>query len=452
MSTYQNSGYRPRGYSSGYPSRSRGGGSGGGNNRGGSSRGRFNNGYQQTSHTSYRQRQTPATSSYKARQNVYQQHSTPLRNNDFQMWMGDLDPQWTEESIDNLWTKLVSKPHHVKIMRDRLQPLKPSYCFVTFRDQESIDLAIQRNGQKVPDSNRVFKLNYSGRNSTGSHDRSTNLSNEYSIFIGDLAPEVSDAALYNKFNMKYPNQIKQAKVITDSSTRKSKGFGFVKFHSPDIMNRALKEMQGYNIGSKAIRVGLAAGSHVDTSSKPVTKLDHHRVPVPQLQPALNQFTDPNNTSFTIGGLSGRITESELEQHFIGFGDLVYCRVSKDYQTGYIKFYSRSAAESAFLNMYGFMINDCRLQITWGSCVQVSGASVNYLPNVAGEIYEKAKKSPAIYHHPNYPYLRFDKLSSDEIKKLPQRLDGSDVLTTSQIDEFYLNNKRYREKLLNDALY
>lgn len=39
-----------------------------------------------------------------------------------------------------------------------------------------------------------------------------------------------------------------------------------------------------------------------------------------------------------------------------------------------------------------------------------------------------------------------------IKKLPQRLDGSDVLTTSQIDEFYLNNKRYREKLLNDALY
>ena len=252
--------------------------------------------------------------------------------------------------------------------------------------------------------------------------------------------------------MKYPNQIKQAKVITDSSTRKSKGFGFVKFHSPDIMNRALKEMQGYNIGSKAIRVGLAAGSHVDTSFKPVTKLDHHRVPVPQLQPALNQFTDPNNTSFTIGGLSGRITESELEQHFIGFGDLVYCRVSKDCQTGYIKFYSRSAAESAFLNMYGFMINDCRLQITWGSCVQVSGANVNYLPNVAGEIYEKAKKSPAIYHHPNYPYLRFDKLSSDEIKKLPQRLDGSDVLTTSQIDEFYLNNKRYREKLLNDALY
>ena len=231
MSTYQNSGYRPRGYSSGYSSRSRGGGSGGGNNRGGSSRGRFNNGYQQTSHTSYRQRQTPATSSYKARQNVYQQHSTPL-NNDFQMWMGDLDPQWTEESIDNLWTKLVSKPHHVKIMRDRLQPLKPSYCFVTFRDQESIDLAIQRNGQKVPDSNRVFKLNYSGRNSTGSHDRSTNLSNEYSIFIGDLAPEVSDAALYNKFNMKYPNQIKQAKVITDSSTRKVKGSGLLNFIHP----------------------------------------------------------------------------------------------------------------------------------------------------------------------------------------------------------------------------
>lgn len=451
MSTYQNSGYRPRGYSSSYSSRPRG--SNGGGNRGASNRGRFNNGYHQTPHTSYRQRQTLASSSsYKARQNLYQQHSVPLRNNEFQMWMGDLDPHWTEESIDNLWTKLVSKPHHVKIMRDRLQPLKPSYCFVTFRDKESIDLAIQRNGQKVPDSNRVFKLNYSGRNSTGSNDRSTNLSNEYSIFIGDLAPEVSDATLFNKFSMKYPNQIKQAKVIVDSSTRKSKGFGFVKFHSPETMNRALKEMQGYTIGSKAIRVGLAAGSNVDTSSQPVTKLDHHRIPVPQPQPALNQFTDPNNTSLTISGLSGRITESELEQHFIGFGDIIYCRVSRDYQTGYVKFYSRSATESAFLNMYGYMINDCRLQIAWGSSVQVSGVNVNYLPNVTGEIYEKAKKSPAIYAHPDYPYLRFDKLSSDEIKKLPQRLDGSDVLTSSQIDEAYLNHKRYREKLFNDALY
>ena len=54
------------------------------------------------------------------------------------MWMGDLDPQWTEESIDNLWTKLVSKPHHVKIMRDRLQPLKPSYCFVTLETKNPL--------------------------------------------------------------------------------------------------------------------------------------------------------------------------------------------------------------------------------------------------------------------------------------------------------------------------
>lgn len=77
-------------------------------------------------------------------------------------------------------TKLVSKPQQVKLMRDRLNPLKASYCFVTFKDQESVDLAIQRNGQKVPDSYRTFKLNHSGKHTTGRQEHHGNAAADFS--------------------------------------------------------------------------------------------------------------------------------------------------------------------------------------------------------------------------------------------------------------------------------
>ena len=35
---------------------------------------------------------------------------------------------------------------------------------------------------------------------------------------------------------------------------------------------------------------------------------------------MNQFTDPNNTTVFVGGLSGYVTEDELCSFFHGFGD------------------------------------------------------------------------------------------------------------------------------------
>lgn len=446
MSSYQGSGgYRSRGYSSGYNPRGRGSSRGGRyDNYNNSFRGR-----PQSSSSSY---STGYTGSYKSRQNLYQQHGINSRQNELQLWMGDLDPSWTEEWITALWTKLVSKPQQVKLMRDRLNPLKASYCFVTFKDQESVDLAIQRNGQKVPDSYRTFKLNHSGKHTTGRQEHHGNAAADFSMFIGDLAPEVSDTTLFSKFNMKYPNQIKQAKVIVDVVSKKSKGFGFVKFYSAEIMNKALKEMQGYIIGSKAIRVGLAAGSTSDSTTQPITKFDYHKIHLSQQQPPLNQFTDPNNTSLTITGLESKVTTTELEQQFLAFGDLVYCQISNDFQTGFIKFYLRSAAETAFMNLHGYVINDCRLQISWGSSILVQGGDTNFTPNIKGDIYDKAKKAPLLYSSTDYKPQRLDKLLGKAISKFTERLCGNIPHTANQVDELYLNRKRSIEKLLDEALF
>lgn len=451
MSSYQGSGgYRPRGYSSGYYPRGRGGSRGGRYDN-------YNNGYrgrpqQSSSSSSSSSHSTGYTGSYRSRQNLYQQHGINTRQNELQLWMGDLDPNWTEDWITELWTKLVSKPQHVKLMRDKLNPLRASYCFVTFKDQESVDLAIQRNGQKVPDSDRFFKLNHSGKHSSGRQENHGAHIADFSMFIGDLAPEVSDATLFSKFNTKYPNQIKQAKVIVDLNTKKSKGFGFVKFFTAEVMNKALTEMQGYIIGSKAIRVGLAAGSTTDSTTQPITKFDYHKIHIAQQQPPLNQVTDPNNSSLTISGLASQITEIELKQHFIAFGDLIYCQVSNDYQTGYVKFYSRAAAETAFMNLHGYIINDCRLQISWGSSVVVQGSETNFAPNILGDIYDKAKKAPPLYTSTDYNYKRLDKLLGKEISEFAERACGNALLLTNQINELNASRKAYIENLLDDALF
>ncbi|KAI4954815.1 hypothetical protein J4E86_006125 [Alternaria arbusti] len=41
--------------------------------------------------------------------------------------------------------------------------------------------------------------------------------------------------------------------------------------------------------------------------------------------AWNQFTDPNNTTVFIGGLSGYVTKDELRSFFQGFGEITYVK-------------------------------------------------------------------------------------------------------------------------------
>ncbi|RLV93349.1 Meiosis-specific serine/threonine-protein kinase MEK1 [Spathaspora sp. JA1] len=415
--SYQNSNYRPRS-SDHYTPRSRQGYQ---SSTQKSTYNNFNRYDQQQHHSS----SSSSSSSYAprkrqpytpSRQSVYTQHSSRYAQEpiQFQLWMGDLDNSWTEESIDHIWTSLVEKPKSVKIIRDRLNPMKSGYCFVTFHNQKAVDLAIQRNGQPVPSSNKYFKLNHAsgahGTSSTNRHSGTASSSeNDFSMFVGDLGNEVSEALLFNKFNHKYPNQIKQVKVIIDPTTKKSKGFGFVRFLAGDVLNRALQEMNGVEIGSKAIRVGLASGSSLDMS-KPgadgtgrttIQKLDYKRVVVPQPQPELNQYTDANNTRLVITGLASKFTEQELELFFIGFGDLLSCKISSDFQIGYIKYYLRSSAEAAILNMQGCVINDCRLAINWASSDDETATTT----------YEKSTTPPLIFYSSEYDNVRLDKLDT-----------------------------------------
>eukprot|EP00350_Pseudokeronopsis_sp_OXSARD2_P005943 CAMPEP_0170540342 /NCGR_PEP_ID=MMETSP0211-20121228/352_1 /TAXON_ID=311385 /ORGANISM="Pseudokeronopsis sp., Strain OXSARD2" /LENGTH=62 /DNA_ID=CAMNT_0010842705 /DNA_START=351 /DNA_END=539 /DNA_ORIENTATION=+ len=51
---------------------------------------------------------------------------------------------------------------------------------------------------------------------------------EYSIVVSELDLNVNDTMLYQAFKKKF-NSVLSAKVVIDSISRKSKGYGFVKF-------------------------------------------------------------------------------------------------------------------------------------------------------------------------------------------------------------------------------
>lgn len=65
----------------------------------------------------------------------------------------------------------------------------------------------------------------------------------FQVYVGDLDPVVTNHNLLQYFKQIY-NSVCEAKVIVDPVSRKSKGYGFIKFLSKDESERALQEMNG----------------------------------------------------------------------------------------------------------------------------------------------------------------------------------------------------------------
>ncbi|XP_054079420.1 tRNA selenocysteine 1-associated protein 1 isoform X2 [Rissa tridactyla] len=95
-----------------------------------------------------------------------------------------------------------------------------------------------------------FKLNYA------TYGKQPDNSPEYSLFVGDLTPDVDDGMLYEFFVKVYPS-CRGGKVVLDQAGV-SKGYGFVKFTDELEQKRALTECQGaVGLGSKPVRLSVA---------------------------------------------------------------------------------------------------------------------------------------------------------------------------------------------------
>ena len=77
--------------------------------------------------------------------------------------------------------------------------------------------------------------------------------NEFTIYIGELDSNVTENYLKGIFLKLYKSVI-GAKIVIDPITKKSKGYGFVRFNDHNESQRAILEMNGFEICGKPIKV------------------------------------------------------------------------------------------------------------------------------------------------------------------------------------------------------
>lgn len=75
------------------------------------------------------------------------------------------------------------------------------------------------------------------------------------LFVGGLSWDTNDSSLDAAFSRF--GTVREAKVITDRETGRSRGFGFITFEAPADAEAALDVMDGSELDGRSIRVNIA---------------------------------------------------------------------------------------------------------------------------------------------------------------------------------------------------
>lgn len=105
----------------------------------------------------------------------------------------------------------------------------------------------------MPSVEQTFRLNWASMGAGEKRDDGP----DYTIFVGDLAGDVTDYMLQETFRANYTS-VKGAKVVTDKISGRSKGYGFVRFSDESEQIRAMTEMNGRFCSTRQMRIGPAA--------------------------------------------------------------------------------------------------------------------------------------------------------------------------------------------------
>ncbi|OMO78003.1 hypothetical protein COLO4_24888 [Corchorus olitorius] len=279
------------------------------------------------------------------------------------LWIGDLQ-FWVDESYLNSCFASTGELVSIKIIRNKLTGQPEGYGFVEFTSHAAAERILQSyNGTPMPGTEQMFRLNWA---SFGIGERRTDPGPEHSIFVGDLAPDVTDYLLQETFRAHYPS-VRGAKVVTDPNTGRSKGYGFVKFADENERNRAMTEMNGVYCSTRAMRISAATPKKTTAFqqqyavAKAVYPAPAYTAPVQVLPPD----NDPTNTTIFIGNLDPNVTEEELKQLFAPLGEIGYVKIPAAKGCGFIQFAARTSAEEAIQRMQGQMIGQQVVRISWG---------------------------------------------------------------------------------------
>ncbi|KAK4258747.1 hypothetical protein QN277_005161 [Acacia crassicarpa] len=281
------------------------------------------------------------------------------------IWLGDLHHWMDENYLHNCFAH-TGEVVSAKVIRNKQTGQSEGFGFVEFYSRAAAEKVLNNyNGAIMPNTDQPFRLNWA---TFSAGDRRSDASSDLSIFVGDLAVDVTDAMLHETFANKYTS-VKGAKVVIDSNTGRSKGYGFVRFGDETERSRAMTEMNGCYCSNRPMRIGVATpkkyhGYQQQYSSQAVVLANGH---------SLNGATTPgsqpegesNNTTIFVGGLDSDVRDDDLRQPFLQFGEVVSVKIPVGKGCGFVQFSDRKNAEEALQALNGTVIGKQTVRLSWG---------------------------------------------------------------------------------------
>ncbi|KAH1057842.1 hypothetical protein J1N35_035907 [Gossypium stocksii] len=273
------------------------------------------------------------------------------------VWVGDLH-HWMDENYLHSCFASTGEIVSIKVIRNKQTGLSEGYGFVEFFSHATAEKVLQNySGMLMPNTEQPFRLNWATF-STG-EKRSEN-GPDLSIFVGDLAADVTDSLLHETFASKYPS-VKAAKVVIDANTGRSKGYGFVRFGDDTERSQAMTEMNGAYCSSRPMRIGAATPRKSSGYQQQYSSQGGYASNGASTQ----SDGDSSNTTIFVGGLDPNVTEEDLRQPFSQYGELVSVKIPVGKGCGFVRFANRNNAEEALQKLNETNIGKQTVRLSWG---------------------------------------------------------------------------------------
>ncbi|KII88426.1 hypothetical protein PLICRDRAFT_110983 [Plicaturopsis crispa FD-325 SS-3] len=160
-----------------------------------------------------------------------------------------------------------------------------------------------------------------------------------SLYVGELDPTVTEAMLFEIFNMIGP--VASIRVCRDAVTRRSLGYAYVNYLNTADGERALEQLNYSLIKNRACRIMWS-----------------------QRDPALRKTGQGN---IFIKNLDELIDNKALHDTFAAFGNVLSCKVATDEHGrskgyGFVHYETAEAADGAIKAVNGMLLNDKKVYV------------------------------------------------------------------------------------------